>query len=322
MKGLSYIRRWWTNGTAVDPAIATYAITCDCGKLMQGQRRAQHQVVRCSGCNRELFVLPLSPLPAVLPPGAESAPASPARFRFWLIPAIAGAVALLVVIIVFVVVLRHALPSRPSTAARPNFRQVEEQIVAGRLAFREGNFQLAAEQLGSALDTVVGHPEYFTPADRRQWVQLHRQAAILADWPREPLDRILSTTIALNEDDWRVVAARYRGKAAVFDVELRRDAARQYHVNMTRPLAVARLRLELHNLKLLDSLPLEAPQRVLFAARLADVRREERNAFVVRFEPDSGVLLTDVSAGAVGGIPEAELQTILEQQRRWAAELP
>jgi hypothetical protein len=87
-------------------------------------------------------------------------------------------------------------------------------------------------------------------------------------------------------------------------------------------MAVARLRLELHNQKLLDSLPLEEPQRVIFAVRIADIRREDGGGFLARFDPDSAVLLTDVSAGILSDIPEAAFRTLMEQQQTWAADLP
>ena len=72
MKGLLGIVGWWQNGQpAVQPP--TYQITCACGQSCEGVRQAKHQIIRCLRCSRELFVLPFSPLPPVMPPGAESA---------------------------------------------------------------------------------------------------------------------------------------------------------------------------------------------------------------------------------------------------------
>src|SRR5205823_166192 len=60
-----------------------------------------------------------------------------------------------------------------------------------------------------------------------------------------------------------------------------------------------RVRLELG---LLDRLPLDQPRRLLFGARLASVAREGERLWVVRFEADSGVLLTDEGAVAACGL--------------------
>jgi len=326
MKGLAFIQHWWGNGAASNPT-AAYAISCPCGQVCKGQRRAGHQVVRCSGCGRAVFVLPASPLPAVPGPGESSVgmpPADAPRGRPWLLPLVAGGLALLVVALLIgagVYLVGFAGP-KPDTTPTVSLQEIDRQIADGRRAFNDAHFQEAAGQFETALAALQSYPHYFSASDRRQLVQLQRQAAVLADWPREPLDKILARTGMLNDEEWKAAVGRYHGKAAVFDVEVRRDASRQYHVNMTRPLAVARLRLDLQNVRLLEQLPLDAPQRVLFAARLAEIRREDRDAYAVRLEPDSGVLLTDVNAGVVGGVAEPEFQALLERQRAWAAELP
>jgi len=127
----------------------------------------------------------------------------------------------------------------------------------------------------------------------------------------------------LRFDEWQAVAERYRGKPFLFDLELRRDAARQYHViKYGGKESPPGLRLEVQNLRLLAYLPLEEPQRVLFGARVAELRRQG-DSCTVRLEPDSAVLLTDVTSFAIGGmIPETALQPILKPQRQWAAGLP
>ena len=79
------------------------------------------------------------------------------------------------------------------------------------------------------------------------------------------------------------------------------------------------VRLALEDLVLLRDLPLDAEPRVIFGARLARCAREEGGTWVVRFEPDSGVLLTD--AGAVEAcFPAAmdeRLRETLVRQKGW-----
>jgi hypothetical protein len=230
--------------------------------------------------------------------------------------AVFGVIALATLLYVYVLI-----PSKPALPA-VSAEEIEAQVDEGRKSLADGHYSDAAESLAKAQSNLAGQPGLLTPAGRRQLAQLHRQAAILADWPREPLDKILARTGSLNEDEWRAVAGNYKGKTAVLDLSLRRDASRQYHVDFTRPMVVARLRLELQNLKLLDSLPLDARERVVFAASIAEIRREDRGAFNVRFEPDSGVLLTDVNANVLGEVPDAAFRALLERQKTWAAELP
>src|SRR5262249_28325808 len=142
-------------------------------------------------------------------------------------------------------------------------------------------------------------------------------------WPGEPLDLILARSAQLKQQEWQAVVGQYRGKGFIFDAEIRRaGTARQYQAKVNRARRAPALRLELQDLTLLTFLPLDEPKHLLFGARLADVRREGDDC-VVRLEPDSGVLLTDVTAAALGNLmADGPLQTILKQQREWTAQIP
>jgi hypothetical protein len=66
---------------------------------------------------------------------------------------------------------------------------------------------------------------------------------------------------------------------------------------------------------------------MLFGARLAGLEREERGGhglWVIRLDPDSGVLLTDEdAAGACCPRPlDDGLRAVLRRQADWAAALP
>jgi hypothetical protein len=324
MIGLDRIQQWFKNAS-INGASAPYEIVCACGQVCRGSRHARHQVVRCSICRREMFVLPVSPLPRVVPPGGESSIAQlpPTRSRLWLGPVAAVGLTLSFLIVAVVCwIYFSVLPSRSADSSRASLADIESQVAEGRKSLADGNYAEAVESLTKAQSNLAGQLNLFTPAERRRLAQLHRQAAILADWPHESLDKILARTGSLNDDEWRAVAAGYKGKSTVLDLAIRRDAARQYQVNFPRPMAVARLRLELHNQKLLDSLPLDAPQRVVFAVRIAEIRREDQNGFSARFDPDTAVLLTDVNTNLLTDIPEATLRALLQQQQTWGADLP
>jgi hypothetical protein len=326
MKGWGGLAQWWTNGRAGNRATARYRITCACGHACEGQRQASSQVVRCSSCQREHFVLPFSPLPAVVAPGCE--PGRSSMFlrrcagRPWFWPVVAGGLTLVIAAGALWLLVAYLLPAgrTPGPAASPV--RIDDRLARGKEALASANFAKAVEELDAAQAMVAGQPQLLSLAERRQLAQLRRQAGVLLDWPRESLEQILSRASRLNDEEWQAVVGRYQGKGVVFDVQIRRDASRQYHVTSTRAGPV-RLRLEVQGLKLLDHLPLEARQRVIFAARLVEVRRDGEGNCVVRLDPQSGVLLTDVPPALLGPVlTEPNVQPILALQREWAAELP
>lgn len=325
MKGLFRLPHWWKKDPAAESPAIPFQITCSCGQLIEGVREHTHQVLRCNSCSRELFVLPASPLPTVTAPAAEDAPANAGlRGSPWFWPITAGVLTLLMVIGGFAAAFIWLIDTpRPEGAATPTAAEVDSALAAGRKALLAGEFQRAAQVLNKLQTAVSANPQAATSGQRQELRQLHRQAPLLADWPGEPLEQILARTAPLKSDEWQAVAERYRGKAFLFDLELRRDAGRQYHViKHGGKDGPANMRLEMQNLTLLAYLPLEEPQRVLFGARVAELRRQGASC-TVRLEPDSGVLLTDVTSAAIGGmIPETGLQPILKQQRQWAAGLP
>jgi hypothetical protein len=60
---------------------------------------------------------------------------------------------------------------------------------------------------------------------------------------------------------------------------------------------------------------------LLFGGRLSDLTREDGGGWVFRFEPDSGVLLTDASAVASClGPPDVDLLEVLRFQHQTLGE--
>jgi hypothetical protein len=326
MKGLFRVAGWWKKGPAAPVPAIPFQITCSCGQIIQGHREHSHQVIRCNACNRDLFVLPASPLPPGAAPGAAAAlPAAVGTSRSpWFWPLVAGGATLLVVIGAFAAAFIWLIEMPQPEGAVLTPAELDKGLAEGRKALVAGEFQRALQELDKLHATVRAKSQPTTPGQREELRQLHRQAALLADWSGEPLEQVLTRTATLKFDEWQAVAERYRGKPFLFDLELRRDAGRQYHViKYGGKDSPPGLRLEVQNLRLLAYLPLEEPQRVLFGARVAELRRHGEVSCTVRLEPDSGVLLTDVTSFSIGGmIPEKELQPILRQQQQWAAGLP
>ena len=108
-----------------------------------------------------------------------------------------------------------------------------------------------------------------------------------------------------------------------FFAEVRRDAQRNYRLDYDFFVREKRAAVELGSLQLLHTLPLGRPQRLLFGVRLASVALEPGGNWVIRFDPDSGVLLTDPGAvAACYSRPLDGLEEVLQRQAAWIAELP
>jgi hypothetical protein len=227
----------------------------------------------------------------------------------------------------------HFLAIHLSPTSSPITRADGQGVEAGKAALAAGRFRSAAEDLEAAQAAAAG----------RSLAQLAREANLLADvldWsmgenPRVPpparaqLETLLTKAPAARderqEQEWRLqFARRYRGKALVFDDVIHRNAGRFY---LQPPLEANGRKglVELSGVKLLRDLPPNWPQRLLFGARLAGCAVEPPGTYwVYRFEPDSGVLLTDRSAveAYFGTRPTADRLQLLQRQAEWAADLP
>jgi hypothetical protein len=297
-------------------------LTCECGHTLPAARRARHQFVPCARCGRELFVLPRSPWPVVRDAdgtGPATADARPAG-GFWRRPLFAGGVTLVAVAVGFAILLPVLWPRGPSKTDRSvEAMPLEEQIGEGRRAFDEGAFRVSARMLEAALGQIEKDPKRRTPAERRQLAHLQREAALLSDLLEQPLADVLARGEGMPEREWReVFRTRYQGRAVVFDSPVRRDAAGRVELRgWEESVNGVEVRLELGRVRLLQRLPLADERRLVFGVRLADARRENRG-WVVSFEPDSGVLLTDPGVFAGTSLPrDPELQAVMNRQTDW-----
>ena len=179
----------------------------------------------------------------------------------------------------------------------------------------------ALEQARQEAGCRIGRP---CPSEQRQaWTQLQRQAAVLADLLAEPLEDVVRHASGVKEAEWDAeFRQRYQGRAVVFDVVVQRLAEGGYRHNYCLVSAQDDVRLELGDLALLHRLALDQPQRLVFGARLAGVKREAPGGWVVRLAADSGVFLTDPGAAAAccPGFAAPGTRALLEQQAAWAAD--
>jgi hypothetical protein len=181
-----------------------------------------------------------------------------------------------------------------------------------------GHFHRA---LAEAEAGLAAPPSDLSPSQRRDLAQVRRESALLADLSAESVEEILGNLAALPEDE-RAAAfrRRYAGKALVFDTDVARTAAGRYRAAWRVLPARGEGRLDLDGLRLLDTLPLGEPRRLVFGARLRDATQEAPAAWLVHFESDSGVLLTDPDAARLccPALADATSAALLRRQRAWA----
>jgi hypothetical protein len=209
-------------------------------------------------------------------------------------------------------------PADPQDAVANEARTLLE---AGHQALAEGRFERAVKEFKLAAQREQETPA-LSSAERRRLAQLQRQAALLARLLSRSLEEIVrEAALVRDEEEWKERFQRdYGGKAVVFDDVVRRDpAGRPVLAHYVVRAADEPVRVALEDLEILRQLPLQTPQRLLFGGQLAAVQREPGGGWVVRFDPVSGVLLTDraaVSAFYPAEIDD-ELKGLLQRQAEW-----
>lgn len=298
-------------------AVVSYEVPCMCGRSLRGQRQACPQMLACPSCGRKRFILPLSPWLAPAPASAVGKAAHGKLVRLLLI--IVGGATLAMTLIFLL--------------ARPYLRRLPEDgisipptrshvlLVEGEHQLRDGNVFLALQQLNAALSQYNSHPQSLSRDEIHHLEQLQRQADLLARLLDQPLEEIIRQALQHhNDEEWNEKFRNYRGRSVVFDDVLRLDGQDRLVLgSYVVSVGGVEARVALDDLTLLRQLPLDPPRRWVFGARLASCRREQGGVWVFRFEPDSGVLLSDVIAAAACCPPpvDKDLLEVLKRQGDW-----
>jgi len=261
---------------------------------LHGERQPRHQVLRCPQCGRSVFILPRSPYQI---DRAREGVLLGARSRsFWVMPTLAAAATLAILSALFLAAWPYL--ARQQERASPG-EQLGARRAAGTKALAEGAFHRGAEELAAAVRLADQQPGLLSGLELRRLRQLHRQGdlldRLLSQSPRELLEQALA---ARPDEEWQARFRQdYQGKTIIFDDLVRQD-------EMGRPVlgssvvqaGEVQARLAVEDLRLLQRLPLGVPRRLVFGARLAGFARELGGHWVIRFDPDSGVLFTDRDA--------------------------
>jgi hypothetical protein len=237
-----------------------------------------------------------------------------------MVPLVAAVVTLASVVAGYALLLSYLNrpdPTAPTALEPAGPGAVRARVGAGQKALAAGNYRLAVEEFRAAQEQCAPNPDTLPAPERRQLASLLRQAELLADLLSESLQEILGRAVEVpHPEEWQAqFANRYRGRAVVFDDVVRQDEMGRYHLldwgNLRIGGRTVRVELGTLNLPALDS-----PQRLLFGARLASIAVEAGGIWVVRFAPDSSVLLTDPGAitACCPALTDAEVQEITQRQ--------
>jgi hypothetical protein len=223
--------------------------------------------------------------------------------------------------LVFVLLNSSKSPRVSPSALGTDAPDLAGQINKGKRALVDGSFQLAAEHLSAAATTARAHRQLLSRKDAAALFQLQREVDLLAELLPDPLEDIVRTLEGLEYGEGQAVfQRRYPGKGVVFYSGMRRDPAGTLHVDYRLEGSRKPMRLDLQTLEVFRGLPLEEPVDVLFGAKLSSIERDALGAWVIAFQPDSGVLFTDEEPALAccfqPGDPTA-LTATLRRQKSW-----
>jgi hypothetical protein len=297
--------------------MTSFELACACGQPLRGERQRRHQVVPCPACGRSSFVFPLSPYD--LPAEVTAKPSGVWR-RSWRTPLFAALGSVSILLVGFVLAWPYLMRRTPAVEEQDAGKLLAEGE-AGRVALSKGKFHLGRRLLEGALARRDRHPTLLTAEQSHDLNQLHRQADLLARLSNRSLEEIVRQGMLVRDpEEWAAQFADYRGRTIVFDDLFRRDADGR-PVPATDVVEVGQevIRLAIEEVELLQDLPLNDSPRLIFGARLAGCRREEGGAWVIRFEPDSGVLLTDPDSWQACASADLDDDTrrVFARQRQW-----
>ena len=138
---------------------------------------------------------------------------------------------------------------------------------------------------------------------------------------KESLEEILNEARRqIRDDEWRALfRENYQGGAVLFDDQLVENDQGQIELQWySAQIGKVKARIEIP-LKVLTKVDLGQPRRVIFGARLHSIQRGEGGVWIIRFDPDSGVLITEPELlRFVSGQPlDDETLRQVSEQRRW-----
>ncbi|VTS06252.1 hypothetical protein [Tuwongella immobilis] len=302
-----------------------YQWRCPCGEPISGYRSLTFQTVRCRQCQRIHPVFPVNPLaaPTTPPPPAAPAqrprPAKPLTHKRMAYLGLAGfLLAVSIGLLVMPLVWKSGAPRSAQANSDTNSpRSIADVWKSAEAALSEGNFEESVE----LFRMIEQESKRTTPdLDANQRRQLERRLAqvlLLADLTWLSLPEILRPLPEMSDRHWQLHFTKYHsGKALLIDSDLFRDGAGQIQVDLDLRTAAGPIRVMWEQVRLLQELPLEKPQRWLFGVRLDRAVMDRNRTWTIHLQPESGVLVTDSDLLRFLPLPpDAELKHVQDRMR-------
>jgi hypothetical protein len=219
--------------------------------------------------------------------------------------------------------LNRTTPPQTTDASSGSAEDVPLRVAAGKQALAQGYFGLARDELAAAYKLRQRHAGALTRTETLELTRLTREAALLADVRHLSLPDLLRSAPDPGPQSQAEFERLFKGAAVIFDAVVEPAAGGAF-----LPIQTDRrkARVELTDLKVLKTVPLDQPRRLIFGARLDSLRLEPPGTiWSFRLDPDSGVLLTSpdlVTALQAGKPPDPAQLEILREQAAWTADLP
>ncbi len=291
-----------------------FTLPCDCGRVLTGTRKKTHQIVSCPGCKSKRFVLPRSPFSEEEPKTQTPPPASSTQTRVVFLSRVVllGIVVVLLSLLVGIIAQLYSPTKSTNTPTSPKpelsraeaEKQIRKHLNQARDHITAGQFYLAQPHLKAIQKIHKTHPNLVI--QKRALNQKIREVGIFADLLDVSLEDLLHQVTDRGKDDWLATFQnRYQGKSIILDTRLRSQDGHlvcDYQIygkdgciaTLQVQDLVAAKRLWASQVEPDDGEP--KPLRVIFGARLEAIEPVSPKIWRVRFDSDSGVILTDYEA--------------------------
>ncbi|MFO0945371.1 MAG: hypothetical protein U1D30_05400 [Planctomycetota bacterium] len=291
-----------------------FSTRCLCGEVVEGFRQPECQILTCPACRASLIIFPQSPLPepdvpvkkgrarareksdpslknapraverpAALPrkPLREIIREKAGRWR----AALSGPRTILAVVVVLVLVTGWW-----QWRAR-ELRRLREQLDPsgrrGLQALANGDLETAWEELSLSVHAMDRLQETFPGG--ASYRQAYSELAIA----RDLLDESLEFELTGGTKSPEAVSRKIRDRAFVLDAEVEPGENGAWVVHAAVFMDETPVPFDAHDFRLFGQIGIHRRTRLIFGARLEGVSKDSSGRWSVRWQPDSGVLITE-----------------------------